>query len=398
MADDWKKRRRPDEVPTPVAVAVSDFCRRARTRASAVEVREALAILSEEEDFRVKPLTDGEPPAHPLGPFAVVDILRGTPPQLAAERQKVGYYELARALADARAEPPPLSPAPPAPSAPPTPSAQRPASPAPPLPAPAAPPAAGAAGPGSVQDRIAPRRRRSPGEGLPAPRGRFTRLPAQKLPFSDLLEPAGKEPLEALLVQHGHRIALHRALGERYQGRAGRPPSEGEVMAALEHHGLKEALEARERELVLGSYSEQRGAPGRVAWALAVSPAELGRLTQALGLKEAVEEIKERFRREALAPRPLPARLDLLGRDRYLADLGIKRRYLELVTAELRSLLKAALPGAESLDALAEIAGARHGASPAMVRRAMDQLGLTPEFERLTPCPSTNTPAKNAES
>src|SRR5437762_84055 len=28
--DQWHRRRRPDEVPTPVAVAVSDFCRRAR--------------------------------------------------------------------------------------------------------------------------------------------------------------------------------------------------------------------------------------------------------------------------------------------------------------------------------------------------------------------------------
>src|SRR5688572_1368668 len=105
MVDDWKNRRTPDEVPTPVAVAVSDFCRRARARATAAEVRDALATLSPEEDFRVKSLTDEEPSAHPLGPFAVVDIVRGTPPALAAERQKVGYYDLARALAEARAAP-----------------------------------------------------------------------------------------------------------------------------------------------------------------------------------------------------------------------------------------------------------------------------------------------------
>lgn len=385
MTDEWTKRRRPDEVPTPVAVAVSDFCRRARARATAAEVRDALALLSEEEDFRVQALTGQEPPAHPLGPFAVVDILRGTAPPLAAERQKVGYYELARALAQTRAEPPPAAP----PSV-----APPPAAPADQAPAPRAE---------TLQDRIGPRRRVSgqeePGKReRPAPRGRFSQLPAQKHSLDDLSLPEGKEPLEALLQQHDHRIALHRAVCEQYHGRAGRPPTEAEVVEVLERHGLKAALEAQERELVLGSYAEQRGAPGRVAWGLGVSPAELGRLTQALGLKQTVEEMKERFRHEALAPRSLAARLDLLGRERYLVELGIKRRYLELVTAELRSLLKAALPGAASVHALAEIAGKQHGASPAMLRRAMDQLGLTPEFERLTPCPSTNTPAKNAES
>src|SRR5690349_2197727 len=118
--DQWHRRRRPDEVPTPVAVAVSDFCRRARAPAPAAEVRDALSLLSEEEDFRVPSVTDAEPAARPLGPYAVVDLLRGASPELAAERQKVGYYDLARALADAREQPAPApldAPPPPAPLA-----------------------------------------------------------------------------------------------------------------------------------------------------------------------------------------------------------------------------------------------------------------------------------------
>src|SRR3712207_5075228 len=95
----WQRRRQPDDVPTPVAVAVSDYCRRAKAASSPTEVREALALLSEEDDFRVRTLTDTEPEVSPLGPFGVVDILRGTPPSLAAQRQACGYYEVVQELA-----------------------------------------------------------------------------------------------------------------------------------------------------------------------------------------------------------------------------------------------------------------------------------------------------------
>jgi hypothetical protein len=40
---DWHRKRHPDDVPTPVAVAVSDFCRRARVPAPPALVRDALA-------------------------------------------------------------------------------------------------------------------------------------------------------------------------------------------------------------------------------------------------------------------------------------------------------------------------------------------------------------------
>ncbi|NNC04650.1 hypothetical protein HJC10_17575, partial [Corallococcus exiguus] len=109
MISPWQRRRQPDDVPTPVAVAVSDFCRRAKAPAPAQQVREALALLTEDEDFRVRALTDGEPETSPLGPFAVVDILRGVTPALAAQRQECGYYDVAQELALVREEktPPP---------------------------------------------------------------------------------------------------------------------------------------------------------------------------------------------------------------------------------------------------------------------------------------------------
>jgi len=378
MTNQWRRQRKADEVPTPVAVAVSDFCRRARAPASAAEVRDALAFLSVDEDFRATELAGGEPSAQPLGPYAVVDVLRGASPSLAAERHKVGYYELARALGDAR-EGPPLSSAPaPAPASTPPPEPRLQA----PTPPPQGPARRRGAGATTVEERIAPRRReRGERRELPAPRGRFAQLPSAKRPVEELSEPSARPMLEALLEQHRHRVALLRALGQQYQSR-GRPPSEAEVLEVLSRHGLRAGLEARERELVLGSYAEQRGSTGRVAWALGVSPAELGRLAQALELKDAVEEIKERFRREALAPRSIAARLDLLGRQRYLAELGIKRRYLDLATSELRALLREELPGTSSLEALAEASARRHGTTAAVLLRAMDLLGLSPELEK----------------
>ncbi|HYV47250.1 MAG TPA: hypothetical protein VFA20_20465, partial [Myxococcaceae bacterium] len=326
-------------------------------------------LLSGDEDFRVSSVTDAEPAARPLGPYAVVDLLRGTAPELAAERQKVGYYELARALADAREQPapapaeaPPPAP-PPAPKPDPEPESERPAS------------TSKKPSSETVAERIAPRRREK--RALPEPRGRFAQLPPQTRPVEDLQDPETRPELEALTVQHRHRVALQKALATQFQSR-GKPPSELELREALQRHGLLAGLEARERELVLGSYAENRGASGRVARALDLSPAELSQLTQALELKAPVEELKERFRREALAAKPLAARLDLLGRDRYLADLGIKRRYLELAAAELRQALQKER-AAGPLNARLEAAARRHGTTAAVLRRALDQLGVTPD-------------------
>ena len=104
----WERKRQPDDVPTPVAVAVSDYCRRAGTPAAPRAVREALSTVSEADDFRVRAVTDAEPPVRPLGPFAVVDLARGTPADTAALRERSGYYALVEellALEDLRAGP-----------------------------------------------------------------------------------------------------------------------------------------------------------------------------------------------------------------------------------------------------------------------------------------------------
>src|SRR5215468_9702613 len=94
----WERKRQPDDVPPPVAVAVSDFCRRAGAPAAPRAVREALSTVSEDDDFRVRAVTDAEPPVRPLGPFAVIDLARGTPADTAALRERSGYYGLVEEL------------------------------------------------------------------------------------------------------------------------------------------------------------------------------------------------------------------------------------------------------------------------------------------------------------
>ncbi|MBE4752434.1 hypothetical protein G4177_30135 [Corallococcus sp. ZKHCc1 1396] len=408
MISPWQRRRQPDDVPTPVAVAVSDFCRRAKAPAPAQEVREALALLSEEEDFRVRSLTDGEPETSPLGPFALVDILRGVPPSLAAQRQTCGYYAVAQELAQVREEKTP----------PPAPVSTTPTFALPPTGAPApadTDPKTGRrksakAEAAAVQERIAPRKRvtdedtldeaeptaeqaapapspededapRFVKRELPRPRGRFTRVEAQRLSFFELTRAEGKETLEAAIEATEHRYSLLRTLEHRYNGPRGEL-TQVDMENVLRQHGIMETLEAREKSNLQTAYASQRGAAGRVAWALGLSPSELQRLTHALRLEEEVEAMRERFRNEVLATSHLTHRLDMLGKDKYLADLGIQKRFTDSLRKELERLVKDAMPDATDLHSLANVVGRKHGAPAELVTRAFERLGLAESLRK----------------
>jgi hypothetical protein len=262
--------------------------------------------------------------------------------------------------------------------------------------------------PTSVAERIAPRRRSAaegtgaepapaPGEPLlpsaprrePAqPRGRFAQVAPYRPGIDDLKRTGERSQVEALLAQHADRFALLRALQAQYTGPRGAPLQLADVEGLLESHGLLGEYAGRERVRVLGAYVEQRGAAGRVAWALGLSPAELQRLVAALGVGGEVEEVRERFRREALASRQLGQRLDLLGRTKYLVDLGIKRRFEEALQADLREVLLAEAAHAADLASLAERVGRLHAAPGELVLRAAERLGLADEVRaRLGPAP-----------
>jgi hypothetical protein len=373
----WERKRQPDDVPTPVAVAVSDFCRRAGTPAAPRAVREALSTVTEADDFRVRAVTDAEPPVRPLGPFAVVDLARGTPPDTAALRERSGYYALVEellALAELRAGPPsevPATgvPAPPAQTSaavlpsPPVEEAETPARQGDRRSTPAAP---------TVAERIAPRRRTAQAPAQPAPRGRFTQGELQRAPLEALEGPEGRATLESLLAQHGHRPALLRTLAHGYTGSRGEP-SATELDALLVHHGLLDAAEASERELLLAALSEHRGALGRVAWTLGLRGPELAALVSRLGLGPEVERLREHFRREVLTPPSWTVRLDLLGRRKYLEDLGLDREFEDRLRGDLGREIRAL--GADGEDVPAALAR-RLSVSPTLVGRALERLGL----------------------
>lgn len=386
---DWNRKRHPDDVPTPVAVAVADFCRRAKAPSSPTLVRDALSLLTDGDDGHVRALTDEAPEASPLGPFAVVDIIKGTKPSVAAERQSSGYYEMVRLVAEA--EPPPeLVPSKPAPrarpSSPSTPAKDR-ETRRPKL---------------SVSDKIAPKKRVAgapvaarakpkqplpgtaflPKRNLPPPRGRFTRLDSSRSTYEALLKPEAKENLSAVVEQSPTRFQVFQTLEAAYTGRSGAPLSISEVEGALSRHALMDGLAKREREKVLTAVATARGSVPAAARELGVRPADIDRLVGELRLKKELQEIKETFIREALDPANLTLRLSLLGRQRYLADLKIEKRFTDALTRDVTKLLDDSAEAANTVSELVELAAKKHAIVPDLLNRAVDRLGLTRRYMR----------------
>ncbi|MCA3014876.1 MAG: hypothetical protein INH41_21025 [Myxococcaceae bacterium] len=389
----WKRQRHPDDVPTPVAVALADFCRRARAPASPALVREALSVLGPTDDAAVRRLTDAEPAATPLGPFAVVEVVRGTAPKVAAERQAAGQYELARlALEDAEAPDD-------APLAKPTRTSAPPATRAP----------AGAAanekrprrGRATMNDRIAPRKRVAGGDAprprphqplpgtaflpkrkLPAPRGRFTRVDSSRSTYEALLKADAKEALTTIVGQSATRFHVFRALEPGYLGRAGKPLSVADVEGALTRHQLFQGLKTRERDGVLTALATARGSAPLAAKELGRRPGEVDSLVNELSLSRQAGEIRERFAREALDPANLPLRLQLLFRERYLADLKIERRFSDALTRDVTKLLDDCAEAAKTVPELVAMAAKKHALVEELLARAVERLGLARRYLR----------------
>ena len=111
-----------------------------------------------------------------------------------------------------------------------------------------------------------------------------------------------------------------------------------------------------------------------MAWALGLRGPELGALVARLGLGPEVDRQRERFRREALSPGTWTARLDLLGRRKYLEDLGVEREFEDRLRTDLGRELDAL---ARDDAAAPRVALARRLAvSPTLVSRALERLGI----------------------
>ncbi len=391
---DLQRKRHPEDVPTPIAVAVSDYCRRAKAPASPGLVRDALALLAESDDFRVRELADAEP-TRKLGPFAVVDVILGTDEQVAEQRELTGYYEMVRKVSEENSKKAPL---PEAASKIPVLTASAPSRAPVEVHASSETAKTRARKPRgeTVKERIAPHKRKAgevepvipklpralpgtaflPKRSLPAPRGRFTTVDPSRASFESLFRNEGRETMEALIEQVPHRVALLRTLEAGYVGKRGAILSVGDVEDVLEHHSLFELIEKKEREVVLTSIIDEKGSLTRTAQSLGLSEDELEKLIGALGIDREIDEVRDRYSREALAPGNLTLRLEMLFRARYLEDLGIDRKFSEVLKKQLVELIDEVRDAATSVPTLVDLLARQHALHAESLRRALDKLGL----------------------
>ena len=389
---DLQRKRLPEDVPTPVAVAVSDFCRRAKAPASPGLVRDALALLEDADDSRVRELTDAEPTAR-LGPFAVVDVILGTQISVAAQREKTGYYDEVRKATRGTTRKLPARELPVLTVSLNSAGEGRAAKASAPRPKASAPRARKSKAL-TLKEKIAPHKRREgefdrqhheptrpgssflPKRNLPAPRGRFTTVDPTRASFESLFRPEGKEIVEALIAQVPHRVALLRTLEQGYLSKRGQTLSVGDVEDVLEAHELFELIEKKEREGVLAALIDQKGSLGRAAHAFGLTQDELEKLIGALQIDAEVALVRERYIKEALSPENLSLRLDLLFRGRYLEDLGIDRKFQQVLTKELGALVKEVKDAATTVPTLVDLISRQHALHAESLRRALEKLGL----------------------
>ena len=86
-----------------------------------------------------------------------------------------------------------------------------------------------------------------------------------------------------------------------------------------------------------------------------------------------MDRLRERFRKEALTPPSWTARLDLLGRRKYLEDLGLEREFEDRLRGDLGRGIRALDANGEDVPAAL---ARRLAVSPTLVGRALERLGL----------------------
>ncbi|MBS2029219.1 MAG: hypothetical protein JST54_15055 [Deltaproteobacteria bacterium] len=353
--------RDPDEVPTPLAIAAADFCRRAGRPSSPEAVRLALARLSPDEDSELEALLQAEPEAKPLGPEALVDVVRGLSAQEAAEREERGEY-VAMARVPRRKEK--------------SPAARRERESAHPsrdeqrqevLAALAASHgdlertakklglstealeqrlkrlslvrrahamsqtgSKGARPPhvrpgGAKPERVRPSAPVPPplpkrGADRP-PKGRLVLGTPAHRELRELESQAGAAELRELLKTYkGNRRQIIGSLNRVFRSTKKWGPEELDVLLA--RHGLRAEAERQELDNLRYLFTQARGELGEVAKKLKVTPADLRKDLEARGLWAEAERLRDRFRRE-LFGKPLGEQVRLLlTRGRYLRELG----------------------------------------------------------------------------
>jgi hypothetical protein len=295
------------------------WCADAGRHASPGEVRSALAALSWDQLLTVRAVLADPPPARPLGPRALADLGRGTPPEVAARRERDGQYATEADVApESRAA---------APGAPPLPEES-------PRSAGRTRRRRGAAAPviHRARDRVASGGPTEPTE--PADR---------RAALESLLESEGRAVLERLIRTHGaRRAAILQALSAGWRRLDGTELSAADLEALLRAHGLSRAFERREHDELLHALRASAGIVSAAAARIGVRAEEFLASLERLGASERAEEIREVHRTDVRRRATLAQRVRLLlaEADR-LADLGMLREVEEDLRTRLPEHVRA---------------------------------------------------------
>ncbi len=285
---------------------VARWCAEAGRTAGVAEIRAALGGLGWDEVLALRALLADPPPAAPLGPYALADLARGVPADLAVERERTDRY--------------PKGPAGDAPPPPPAPEADA----GKPL----------AAKKGARRSRRATVVVRKP-VAAPPP------APPPRLPLLDqLMLPEGRAVLERLQRKSGAaRPRLLAALSAGHRRADGEPISDADLDRLLAHHGQARAFQRREKDELLHALRAAGGVRTRAAAALGYAPEALDAALERAGAAAEAGKLRDAKRRELEARASTlseKARLLLADPER-LDDLGL--------LAKLETDLRARLPG-----------------------------------------------------
>ncbi len=287
------------------------WCAEAGRHAVPAEIRRALAALSWDELLVAKALLADPPPVRPLGPSALVDIARGAPPEVAAEREREGRY-----LHEDEECPAPTAAA------------------------------------------VSRRARPSRGKGaavfirrardrVPPPSPTRPQLPA----LDALRLPEGRALLERLFRRTGgRRAALASELGLGWRRADGATPTDADLDSLLDHHGLARAFARRERDEILHALRASGGVLAAAAERIGLAPAGLEAALARLGATEEAERIREERRSELRRRATLTERARLVLSDAArLRDLGLLAEFEEDLRARLPEHVRALRAGGERI-------------------------------------------------
>jgi hypothetical protein len=298
---------------------VIHWCAEAGRQTGAREIRAALSPLGWDEILHVRALLADPPPARPLGPGALADLARGTPADIAAERERAGQYqsELTENAAEEAGDS--------APEAPTAPTGAR-----------AARPRRGARRPAGP---VVHRKR----DQLAAEPPRPATAPA----LERLLEPEGRAVLERLLREHGARRAF--LLGElaRWRRADGAAPTDADLDALLDHHGLARAFAHRERDELLHSLRAARGDRAAASAQVGLSPEAYQQALERVGAAGEAERIRDERRADLRARATLAERCRLVTAEpERLQDLDLLAEFEADLRVRLGEHVRALRAGA----------------------------------------------------